>query len=378
MSTQDIQDLLNKYRTGTISAEELEVLETWYLQWQPDRPELQPQELESAKTSIWQSIQQQEYKSKRSWQWLPAVAAVAAVLIAALYLYFPRELISRGRVAAERSLTDFKPGGNKAVLTLSNGQQIVLDQSTDNKLASQGTIEISQTAGGELVYHQVKPQKDHHPENMSNTMSTPRGGQYQLVLSDGTRVWLNAASSITYPVVFSGKTRAVSITGEAYFEIAHNKKMPFIVSSANQEITVLGTHFNVCAYSDDPATITALVSGSIHIRNLNSGASKTLTPGQGARISPSDKDIEIYAVNTDESISWKNGYFIFDNQDIGSIMKILGRWYDVDIECRTANSLERFGGSFSRNKNLIETLKNLEKVGKMHFKSEQGKILVTD
>lgn len=207
-------------------------------------------------------------------------------------------------------------------------------------------------------------------------LTTPRGGQYQTVLSDGTKVWLNASSSIEFPVRFIGNERRISVKGEAYLEVAHDKHKPFIVTSGNQEIKVLGTHFNVSSYPDDAETATTLISGSVKVRNTKSGQSKVLIPGQAAQIQNGSNQIMINQVNLDEAMAWKNGYFIFEDQQIHTIMKVLSRWYDVDVEYKNINSNDRFGGTFSKSKNLSETLKNIEELGDIKFELQTGKITV--
>ncbi|MBO9574092.1 MAG: FecR family protein, partial [Chitinophagaceae bacterium] len=196
----------------------------------------------------------------------------------------------------------------------------------------------------------------------TNTMSTPRGGQYQLTLPDGSKVWLNAASSIRYPVTF-GKTREVSITGEAWFEVAQNKSAPFIVKTITDEITVLGTSFNINSYSDEPAVKTSLAEGSIKINN------KILKPGQ-AYINN-----QIISTNLAHDLAWKNNVFRFDSEDLPSILRQLSRWYDLDIT-NNSNIKSKFTGIISRNVNADEVLHMLEQTGKVHFKIEDRKIIV--
>lgn len=268
------------------------------------------------------------------------------------------------------------PGRHQATLTLANGKKIVLNSSLSGTLARLGNIsvQISQSKG---VSYTLK-NADHATKSAYNTLATSRGEQspYPLILADGSKVWLNAASSITFPSEFTGKERVVKISGEAYFEVAHNKALPFKVITENQEIRVLGTHFNVKSYADDASISTTLLEGSVKINDLSSGASGMLLPGQQARLNKGSRQIAITAANMDEVIAWKNGFFMFDNQKITGIMKSISRWYDVEVEYKNLNNNERFGGTFSRSSNLADILNNLQSLGKVHFTVNKRKIVV--
>lgn len=381
MQASEIKDLLEKYKKGLITEEELALLETWYLQWRPGQLEVSAEELEAIKSEVWQSLHLQDAAPapRRRWKQLAAAAAVLLLPGAALLFYFlgtgPAKQAGAEMPASQSLANEFKPGGNRATLTLSNGQQIVLKEAQNGKLAEDASVAINKTADGELVYDHPKQQAGTAP--VLNTLSTPRGGQYHLTLSDGTEVWLNAASSITYPVAFSQQERSVTVSGEAYFEVAHRDDMPFKVHTGKQEIAVLGTHFNVKAYPDDPDISTTLLTGSVKVTNTASGAAGVLKPGQQARIMNTGGQLDISSVQAENAVSWKNGYFLFDDQDIKSIMKIISRWYDVDIEYRAPLSNERFGGTFSRSSNMPEILTNLERIGHVHFELSPGKVVVT-
>jgi len=379
MENINIQALLEKYRAGTISPEELALLETWYLQWEPEHPEISHWELLAVKDEVWQAVKPQPAK-RITFLSRPRIAAAASLLLLlAVSAYYLLHKPSPQQVPAQAAVNDAndgpKPGGNKAVLTLSNGRQLVLTDVKNGKLADQGAVSVSKAGDGQLVYGKNGRTAG---ETAYNTMATPRGGQYHITLADGTQVWLNAASSITYPVAFTGNERKVTISGEVYFEVAGNENKPFKVSTGNQEVTVLGTHFNVKGYADDAGISTTLLSGSIRVSNLTSGRSSLLKPGQQAEIFPDQAAIQVKTVNTENVISWKNGYFLFDNQDIESIMKIMSRWYDVDVAYHYTRRQERFGGTFSRASDLSEILHNLEQVGHVHFNMQAKRITVTD
>lgn len=381
MGKLNIQELLQKYRDGSINSEELALLETWYLQWQPEDLDLSHEELLAVKDEVWLSVAPIPAKTTHIKLW-PAIAAAASLLlllsVSAYYLLQgPTKKDNPDQGIVNNQIHDFKPGGNKALLTLSNGKQIVLTDTKNGKVADQGSVTIRKNANGQLVYD-ASNTGNTAGEILYNTMTTARGGQYQITLSDGTQVWLNAESSITYPVAFPHGERKVVVNGEAYFEIARNENKPFKVLTANQEVTVLGTRFNVNGYADETGINTTLLSGSIKIRNLSSGKSSLLSPGQQSRIVKDKDPIIIKTVNAEDAISWKNGYFLFDNQDIKSIMKTMSRWYDVDIEYNHYNKNERFGGTFSRASNISEILHNLEQIGHIHFNIQAKKIIVTD
>ncbi|MDR6568780.1 FecR family protein [Chitinophaga ginsengisegetis] len=380
MQAPEIKELLEKYKKGAITEEELALLETWYLQRLPEPLDVSAEELGRLKNDVWQSLHLQDATPAHGRRWKLLAAAASLLLLVGSALYFlgiaPGKKPRVTEMPASGSLVDeFKPGGNRATLTLSNGQQIVLKEAQNGKLAEDASVAINKTADGELVYDHPKQLPAVAP--VLNILSTPRGGQYHLTLSDGTQVWLNAASSISYPVSFNGKERTVTVNGEAYFEVARRDDLPFKVRTGKQTIIVLGTHFNVKAYADDPDISTTLLTGSVKVTNTTSGAAGVLKPGQQARIINTSGLLDIQSVHAENAISWKNGYFLFDNQDIKSIMKIISRWYDVDIEYSGPPGNERFGGTFSRSSNMQEILTNLERIGHVHFKLFPGKVTVT-
>ncbi|SEM82718.1 FecR protein [Mucilaginibacter gossypiicola] len=267
---------------------------------------------------------------------------------------------------------DKKPGSNKAILTLGNGSQIVLDSARNGMLVQQGNTKIIKSANGHIAYNKTLAAT---AAPIYNTMTTPRGGKYDLQLSDGTRVWLNASSSITYPIAFSGTERRVTVTGEAYFEVAKNKNMPFKINvNDKEEVQVLGTHFNIMAYSDESQIKTTLLEGSVKIvRNKIMGM---LKPGQQAQLSSDGKlsvtdDADINAV-----MAWKNGQTLFVNEDIKTIMRQVSRWYDIDVEYQGDIPARLFTGGISRESNLSVLLKVLE-INKIHFRAAGKKLIVT-
>lgn len=282
---------------------------------------------------------------------------------------------------------DVLPGGNKAVLTLSDGTQIVLDSASNGLLAKQGTAELRKLGNGKLAYISTGASA---AEVMYNTMTTPPGGQYKLLLPDGSIVWLNAASSIRFPTAFTGKERKVTITGEAYFEVAPlytkggREKLPFIVQvntpsafggsgNGGMEIQVLGTHFNVNAYAEEDAIKTTLLEGSVKI--VKGKSSSTLLPGQQAQLQNTGLIKINSAADTEEAVAWKDGYFQFSSADLPTVLRQAARWYNLEVEFAGDIPKDRFTGKISRTVNLSRLLKWMQ-WSDVHFKLEGRKITV--
>ncbi|HEY9195949.1 MAG TPA: FecR domain-containing protein, partial [Mucilaginibacter sp.] len=269
------------------------------------------------------------------------------------------------------------PGSNKAILTLANGKKISLTDARKGQIINQQGILISKTASGQLVYTIVDDGKTgaNSPAEMQyNTMETPRGGQFQLLLPDGTRVWLNAASSLKYPVNFTASSeRKVELSGEAYFEVTHNKERPFRVVTSRQVVEVLGTHFNVNAYADEPNTKTTLLEGAVKV----TGGANTalLKPGQEANLTDNFK---VADVDTDEAIAWKNGYFRFDDERLETIMRKISRWYNVDVVYQDNDVKDDlFAAVTTRFADISTLLKIMEQTGDEHFSVEGAKIIIS-
>lgn len=314
-----------------------------------------------------------EPKIKRiKWGRFAAAAAILIILGAGSYLFFTSG--SRQPTAIiTRKVNDIAPPSNtKAVLTLANGTKIELDSTGNGTLAVQGNIKIIKKSMGGISYAGTPSGKISY-----NTLSVPRGSRpLNLTLSDGSRVWINVGSSLTYPTAFTGKERKVRITGEAYFEVTHNSQMPFIVQHNDATIKVLGTHFNVNTYEDEVAARITLLEGSVSVSQGT--ISGLLKPGQQARINNnSNSGIKILNdVNSEEVMAWKDGKFRFDkNTDLGTIMRQISRWYDVTIEYKGKFN-QRFWGSISKDVNVLQVLKILETAGGIKFKVEGKKIIV--
>jgi len=267
---------------------------------------------------------------------------------------------------------DVQPGGNKATLTLGNGSQIILSNAKNGILARQGNASIVKLANGQVAYNKTMTGT---ATGEYNTLTTPRGGKYDLTLSDGTRVWLNAASSITYPTVFTGEERRVTITGEAYFEVTKDKKMPFKINvNGQEEVQVLGTHFNIMAYGNEPVIKTTLLEGSVKI--VKGRTTGILKPGQQAQLTHTGQFLIVDDIDINEAVAWKNGQTLFINEDIQTIMRQVSRWYDIDVEYQGDMPARLFTGGISRESNLSALLRILE-LSKIHFKITSSKIIVT-
>jgi ferric-dicitrate binding protein FerR (iron transport regulator) len=307
----------------------------------------------------------------RNWKW-----AAAVLLFLLGFVYWRnndrRKIAMQVAKPASMLVHDIAPGGDKAVLTLADGSTIRLDSAANGSLAKQGNVSVVKLANGQLAYQATgnKPNG-----NVFNTMRTPRGGQYQLLLPDGTKVWLNAASTITFPVAFVEKSREVTVTGEVYFEVAKNIQQPFIVEVGHEtKVEVLGTSFNVNAY-DSSSIQATLLEGAVRVRSSVAGS--LLRPGQQALVNTGNASgkIGVKMVNTEKVMAWKNGMFNFDDADLPTVIKELERWYNIEIVCEKNVPDIRFGGEMNRNIQLSGALKVLEDAG-VHYKMEQDRRLI--
>jgi len=298
-----------------------------------------------------------------------AVAAIAVMVIGTGIFVRSRHQIQKQDI---NYANDVAPGKHGATLTLADGKKIYLTDLAAGHLANESGVNISKNADGEIVY--TVTADINSTAHAINTLQTTRGEQTQLRLPDGSTVYLNAASSLKYPASFMHQEeRRVTLSGEGYFEIAKDKAHPFIVESSGQEVKVLGTHFNINAYSNNPDSKTTLLEGSVKI--TTSKQSKNLTPGTEA--SNDGKDIVVRQVDTELAVAWKNNLFLFENEELGSIMRQVERWYNVEVIYSDSIAHERFGGGVSRFDSVAKLLKSLEATGKVHFKIEGRKIYVS-
>ncbi|SFE50077.1 FecR family protein [Chitinophaga sp. CF118] len=292
------------------------------------------------------------YSPSRKWWRLAAAAAVLCLVIGGVYLWQNRQQQHIGTM-----VQDIKPGSSKATLTLADGSVITLDSVQNGMLTQQGNTKVIKLDSGQLAYNTGKGQT----ELSYNVLTTPKGGQFQVTLPDGTQVWLNAASSLRYPTAFKGRARMVELSGEAYFEVAKNEAMPFRVVVNNMEVDVLGTHFNIMAYTDEPALKTTLLEGAVKV--VKGTQSNVLKPGEQASILPAVENINIARVDVNEAIAWKEGRFRFGGDDVTVIMRQLARWYDVEVVYEGSFKDVHLGGEVPRNMNLSQVIKVLELSG---------------
>jgi transmembrane sensor len=310
--------------------------------------------------------------------WFRYAAAVLIIFGIGAYLWNTQKQKEKPVVAQTQNpnpvKNDVAPGGNKATLTLADGTKIILDSASDGIIAKQGNVTIEKNQN-KIIYPSLREGSGVGSNNISyNTMTTPRGGQYQLTLPDGSQVWLDAESSIKYPTAFTGKERKVRITGEAYFEVAKNKTKPFIVSvssgdgkreteSKTLEIEVLGTHFNVNAYKEEPTKNITLLEGSVRLTSHFSPVTSVLTlkPGQQGQLNPRNEKLSL-AVHPDieQVMAWKNGLFNFNNVDLQTMMRQLERWYDITVQYQGAIPKMTFKGELDRGLQLSQVLEILK------------------
>lgn len=367
-----LNELADKWLKGTITPSEKELLDKWYdldaaepLTWDDESEE----QLAARLRNNINTRKNPSYSSGRRWQ-IPAAAMVLIALGIGAYFYVLRS-DPPGQVAVMNK--EVKPGRNQAILTLGNGEKIVLTDAANGEVASRSGVKITKTADGQLVYDAANATDDSSPLEY-NSIEAPAGGQWQVKLPDGSVIFLNASSGITYPTRFVGNERKVQMTGEAYFEITPDKKMPFRVESRGQTVEVLGTHFNIMAYADEKMIRTTLLEGSVRI--VTDSESKMLEPGEQAQLTGNKLKVA-RNVDMEEVVAWKNGYFKF-NESLESIMAKVARWYDVEVEYRDKPASDlTFSGKISRSRDISGILKMLEYTGDVHFKLEGRKVIVT-
>ena len=332
----------------------------------------------------------EQVKKERALNRMPYLRIAASILVIFLFsttIYFYRSSVASnaklpmGIVVAK--VDDKQPAKNIAILTLGNNSQIVLDEASNGEIAQESGVSILKTDKGELVY------KIRNSNNLSvndlnkyNTISTPMGGKFKVILPDGSLVVLNAASTLKYPVHFDEKVRKVSFTGEAYFEIAkledkRKQRVPFFVYSNDQIVEVLGTHFNINSYDNEEYSKTTLLEGSVKITNEKSAATaKILKPGQQAVIKRGDVQTKVMIADEAQALAWKDGYFLFKNTNIKDVVNELERWYNVDIQYEDEMEFENITGYISRNVKISSVLKMLQLSGIVNYEISGSKIII--
>jgi transmembrane sensor len=374
ISPEEEQELLQIIASGNYDDEVKEYMaDAWHTEYSELMSKQQSNRILNAVFSH-ESARVIPFRSKagRRWVWIAAslLLVVASTGLFIIGKHSSKSTIGGAYVTAPQN--DVMPGTSGAILKLEDGSSIVLDKASNGNLVQQGnTLVVKSGAAISYVYKNAQGENQVH----YNTVETPRGRQYQLVLQDGTKVWLNAASSIKFPVAFIGNERTVEITGEAYFEVAKNREKPFHVMCNGSMIEVLGTHFNVNAYPDEETTNTTLLEGSVRV--VKGSSEKTIKPGEQAQISIDGNLHTTSNVNVDEVVAWKNNAFLFDNTDVKKLMRQLSRWYNVDIVFKGATEEPlSFNGSISRASNLSIVLKMLESTGDVKFTIDGNKLIV--
>jgi transmembrane sensor len=405
MERKEIDRILDSYLQGSASVTEEQRIEKWLdsiaeepSSWTLMQPEDRKIFLNSLFSDITKAKKEESGKVRPmypgQYNWKRFVAAAAVILVLALAGYFiytgrqQKTEIAKGIVPKDIPA----PGTTRAVITLADGRQVYLDSAGNGTLAVQNNVKVVRTADGRIAYQsegEASQQGGNEgslggSEGISyNTLTNPRGSRViDMQLSDGSHVWLNAGSSLKYPVAFVAKERKVEITGEAYFEVAHNASKPFKVALPGEvgEVEVLGTHFNINAYDDEDALKVTLLEGSVKLsvsptKKIKSSA--ILKPGEQGQLQTTNYKLQtIHVEDMDEVMAWKNGRFSFNGSDLQIIMRQVARWYDVDIVYQD-NINEKFFAEMPRDTRASDVLKALQLTGKVHFKIEGKKIIVT-
>ncbi|WP_343561608.1 FecR domain-containing protein [Sphingobacterium sp.] len=381
---QGIEDLILKFLKNEISPEEEQLLQQWIVEDDKNKAlfdeltnmdvlqrrmqafhVLEKEQKEAAKKELFMQIGAETKvvpinRFKRSLGWI-AAAVVIGFAVIALTINTLRDKASSVPTANVNSKIDVVPAHDGAILTLGNGKKIFLDDSQDGKLTDVAVKDHNQVSYVDGSERKVE----------LNTMTTPKGRQFSLILGDGTKVWLNAASSITFPTAFVGAERKINMTGEAYFEVAHDSKKPFMVTVNGMNVQVLGTHFNINSYGDQGSINTTLLQGSVKVSVA--GKKQLIKPGQQAQVS--NGNIKMLSnIDLAAAVAWKNGFFSFDGVDIKGLTKELSRWYDIEV-IYEGYPKDLFSGEIDRNLTLTQVMKGLADT-KVRYRIEGNKLII--
>lgn len=380
MDDDKINVLSDKIVKGTISSEEMTAFNEWYASYEELSLEVKGDKDEQAMGQrIFKNIAVRAdlagAKPKRAQLWKRIAVAASLVLIAGTAVLYYTVENARKTAQTNAYLSKIKPGGKGAVLTLADGRKIRLDDATKGELANEAGVRITKTRDGQILY-EIKGQAS--AKDKINTLTTANGETYVITLPDHSKVYLNAASSLSYPTSFAElKERKVELSGEAYFEVSKDAEHPFVVRTVDQEIRVLGTHFNVNAYRDERATKTTLLEGSVHIGLISDKkeVGVIIKPGEQAYVQANK--IYVDEVKTEDAIAWKNGYFRFNDESLEQAMNKIARWYNVRIEYRDESIKQKnVYGSLSRFSSIADVLNLLELTETVKFEVSEHKIIV--
>lgn len=369
-----LEDLAHKYLMGTLSREEQQEFDYWFNTTNEEPipvPDVLAEDKETHRLAILKKIRKElDMEAPRKITlWRNIAAAVAVVFVVGLTALFYLKQHQRPEPGGSDLLaSDIAPGKNAATLTLADGKKIALSALKNGELLAQAGVEIEKTADGQLIYKQKNAGTTVKTDY--NTLTTSRGEQYQVSLPDGSSVWLNAASSVKFPLSFGAlKERRVYVTGEAYFEVSKDKLKPFRVVSDQQVVTVYGTHFNINSYGDEAAVKTTLLEGSVDVNGI------LLKPNQQGVLAGGK--INVIPVRVENVVAWKNGYFRFSSESLESIMRKVSRWYDVEVEFQNP-SLKKveFGGVMTRYATISKVLEMLELTEEASFELKGKTIIV--
>jgi len=378
------EQLLEKYIEGNCTSDECMLVELWYESLAANRPEAVGGAKDRISAKMKRHIDRSTGYHSSNYRLLKRFAVAASIiLVLGTAIYFLKPV---PRMSAELNAFAGKvqPGGRKAYLTLANGKRLLLNDLAIGLIANETGNQIHKTADGQLIYEACEtchPSEGVIAEGF-NTIETPRGGQYQVHLPDGTRVWLNAGSVFKYPVNFAESNRSVELSGEAYFEVAKDRKRPFLVKNQLQQVEVIGTHFNVNSYPNELSVKTTLLEGVVKIVNLSSpnrltGDEVIIKPGEQSVLS--NHKLRVSKVDPEDAIGWKQGLFVFDEDPLVEVMNKISRWYDVDISFKDPSlGATRFSGSISRNLTLNKALDKLGLTGGLKFDLVQRTIIVSE
>ncbi|SDE87492.1 FecR family protein [Mucilaginibacter pineti] len=306
------------------------------------------------------------------WKLLLTAASITLLIGTFLFFYFEKQDHLNDKAALKPNPQYIPAGTNQAILTLAGGKKVILNKSANGIIATQGNIQVKNAKDGKLIYSETG-QINGSTSVEYNTIETPRAGKYKVQLPDGTNVWLNAASSLHYPIAFNGKTRDVMLTGEAYFEVAKDKHKPFTVTSSGQTVTVLGTHFNINAYKDESNINTTLLEGSVRVNANDKQA--LLKPGEQSILS--GETIKVSKANTHLATAWKDGQMAFVHTDLKSVLRQISRWYNVDVEYVGKVPDISISGDASMDADLSIMLKMLQFYN-VHFVQQGRKLIITN